>query len=178
MVCASVFWLCVSQPSFPPLPIPWKLNCSLVQGSFVSVFLFLPSLPFLPLFSIAIIIYPDMEKQSLHSASLPFSMYLFMHLCVCVFGSVCLVFPLSIPFFSYFLFLLSVITNINTAGGFGQLGCFVVWYSVLSLMLKSQKHGDILMCSTALVETSLWNLHVPLNRNICINVIFSDGKVV
>lgn len=52
----------------------------------------------------------------------------------------------------------------NTAVRFRQLGWFVAGYLVLSLMLKSDKPGDILTCSTGQLVT----LQIPpaSNRNI------------
>lgn len=61
--------------------LSWKQNCSLVQGSFVSVFLFCPSLHF----STTFIIPPDMEKQSLYAASVIFlCIYLSVNISLCL----------------------------------------------------------------------------------------------
>lgn len=154
--------LCNTAFLFPIAnPVSWKQNYSLVQVSFVSALLLLPiSL----LFRTAIIISPDMEKQSLCAASLChfLCIYLCIYLSVCQFLSVSIFLAcLCVWFLVYQSYSLSLSSPIHfilslcpyfaphdkhttqyTAVRVEQLGSFVVVLLALSLMIKSDKHGD------------------------------------
>ena len=122
--CKSrLFWLCATQPSFPPLPIPSLMEAKLQFSSGFLCVCRLISAPLFP-FSTTIIISPDTEKQPWCAASLCPCIYLCIYLSVCQYlpVSVCLFF-LSVCFFVLsiflsvpFLFLVSLITNTHTQG--------------------------------------------------------------
>lgn len=175
IICASVtkaavFWLCVTQPSFPPLPIPSLMEAKLQLSSGFLCVCLLISAPLSSFHHYNHYFSWHEEAVCQDCFSLSFSMYLSMYLFTCLSISLS-VFLVSLPvcFLVYQSCSLSLFSPIpisfvphhkhaHAAVRFGQLGWFVGWYLVLSLMLKSDKHGNILMCSTRLLQLATFKI--------------------